>query len=610
MAALVSEHPGLHLTINLTPVLLWQIEDYTERGATDRALELTLKPSGALSPDERERLLSTFFDADWHHQIFPHRRYKELFEQRWDGKPFTDQDVRDLQMWFNLAWFGQEFRDGEVELITGEVVSVHRFVEQDRGFNTRHLDAMVAEQYKIMRAVVPVHRALQDRGQIEVSTTPFYHPILPLLVDSDRATVDREGARLPPRFAHPEDAEAHLDLAVSGYRRDLGRMPRGMWPAEGAVSQSTIPLFARRGVQWIATGEGVLARSGRWGYNVSNPDVLCRPYRAEEEGHAVSLFFRDAPLSDAIGFHYHAYPDPEQGVREFMGYVKAHCYGRGAPVDDQLHAVILDGENAWGAYREDVRPFLHAFYGLLERDPDIRTVTLSEYLEGNADRGVPPHPPDLQEKVFDLFTGSWIDEMGSAPGVDLGTWIGEEEENRAWELLGEARKTLDAAGATPDSAPAAFEALYMAEGSDWFWWYGEDQESGSDSEFDDLYRTHLKNVYRSLDLTPPAALDLRIVPRTMVWTFAHPVERVGRRDRLVVQTNCPGDLTWRWTDAEETTALDPVGGVMAGVRRYRITIPPPPPEEVRIRFRCTHRDCDGRGICCRQDDHVVTLADE
>jgi alpha-amylase/alpha-mannosidase (GH57 family) len=354
----------------------------------------------------------------------------------------------------------------------------------------------------------------------------------------------------------------------------------------------------------------VLARSGQWGYEVNHPDVLCRPYRTEEDGHAVSIFFRDTPLSDAIGFHYHAYSDPEQGAREFMHHVKAHCYRHGMPDDDHVHVVILDGENAWGAYREDARPFLHAFYGLLEHDPDIWTVTFSEYLEGNADRGVPPHPLKQQEKVFDLFTGSWIDEMGSAPGVDLGTWIGEAEENRAWELLGEARKALEATRATPDATPAAFEALFMAEGSDWFWWYGEDQDSGNDTEFDDLFRTHLKNVYRNLKLEPPATLEHHIVPRTVVWTFTHPVSRVGRRDRLVVQTNCPGELTWRWDDAPpETAALDPVGGVMAGVRRYRVSLAPPPrtAQRIHFRFHCTHRDCDGKGICCRQDAQVVTL---
>jgi alpha-amylase/alpha-mannosidase (GH57 family) len=358
MAALVAEHPGVHLTINLTPALLWQIEDYTERGATDQSLELTRTPVASLDRDQREEILASFFDADWHNQIFPHPRYKELFEQRSNGCSFTEQDLRDLEMWFNLAWFGREFREGEVELVTGETASVQRFVGQGRGFSRDDIHAMIEEQYKIMRAVIPLHRTLQDREQIEVSTTPFYHPILPLLIDTDQATVDRPGTALPERFSFPEDAEAQVARAVEKYREWFGQAPQGMWPAEGAVSQSSIPLFADNDVSWIATDQGVLARSGRWGYEVDQPNVLCRPYRAEEDGSQVSIFFRDTVLSDAIGFHYHGFSDYGEAARDFVHRMKAHCARHDR--DDQVHTVILDGENAWGAYREDARPFLHA----------------------------------------------------------------------------------------------------------------------------------------------------------------------------------------------------------------------------------------------------------
>jgi len=583
MAALVAEHPGLHLTINLTPSLLWQIEDYVERGATDWSLELTLKPAEALTDEEQEQVLCTFFDAHWHNQIFSHPRYKELFLQRREDQPFTVQDLRDLQMWFNLAWFGQEFRDGEVRLATGEIASVRRFVEQERDFSTADIQAMVAEQYKIMQAVIPIHRQLQERGQLEVSTTPFYHPILPLLADTDQATIDRPGTTHPRRFAHPEDAEAQVRLAIECYQRCFGRPPRGMWPAEGAVSQFVIPFFARHGVRWIATDRGVLARSGRWGYDADNPNVLCQPYRAEEGDYAVSVFFRDTRLSDAIGFRYHGYADYDQAAEDFVREIKERFVWQvtGDPsagsgqAEDRVLAIVLDGENAWGSYREDARPFLHALYGLLERDAEVRTVTFSEYLEGNPARGIAPHPLEGQTKVYDLFTGSWIDENASLPGVDLGTWIGEEEENQGWELLGQTRDFLGQTGATPETAPAAFQALYMAEGSDWFWWFGEDQDSGNDDEFDDLFRTHLKNVYRGLGVKPPAELDRHIVPHAVLWTFARQVSRVQQGDRLTVRANCPGVLTWRLDDGEPQTAdtsaplsarMVLAGGVMAGVR--------------------------------------------
>lgn len=611
MAALVADHPDVHLTINLTPALLWQIEDYLERGATDRTLELTLKPAETLTAEEREEVLSTFFDAHWHNQIFPHPRYKELFAHRREGRPFSAHDLRDLQMWFNLAWFGQEFRTGEMPLATGEVASVRRFIEQERDFSLADVEAMVAEQYKVMRAVIPIHRLLQERGQIEVSTTPFAHPILPLLVDTDQATIDRPGSRHPRRFAHPEDAATQVGLAVECYRRHFGRRPRGMWPAEGAVSQAVIALFACHGARWIATDRGVLARSGRWGYQVDDPDVLCRPCRAEAGDQAVSIFFRDTPLSDAIGFHYYAYENPERAAREFLREIKERFAWRVTGDADRVLTVVLDGENAWGAYREDARPFLHTLYGLLERDTEIETVTFAEYLEGNPGRGVRPHPLEAQARVYELFTGSWIDENGSAPGVDLGTWIGEEEENRGWELLGQARDVLAQAGVTPETAPAAFEALYTAEGSDWFWWFGADQDSGNDGEFDDLFRLHLKNVYRALGTVPPTSLDQHIVPRAVIWTFTQQTTWISPGDRLTVLTNCPGVLTWSLDGGEpQTTELVPAGGVMAGVQRYHLTLGPFPQgaEAIRFRFRCTHPGCDCREDLCRSaEEHTVQI---
>ncbi len=610
MAALVAEHPCVHLTINLTPGLLWQLEDYVEHGATDRVLDLTLKPAADLTAEEREFILSNFFDAHWHNQIFPYSRYKELFVQRRAGHRFSDQDVCDLQMWFNLAWFGQEFRDDDVELVTGEIVQVRRFVEQAQGFHAVDIADMVVEQYKIMRAVIPIHRHLQARGQIEVSTTPFYHPILPLLVDTDRATIDRPGAQHPRRFAYLEDAQAQVRLAVDSYTRCFGRPPRGMWPAEGAVSQFVLPCFARHGVRWIATDGGVLAHSGRWGYEAHKPDVLCQPYRAEEDEYAVSLFFRDTELSDAIGFHYYDYADYEQAARDFLNSIRERYARQVTGDEDRVLTVVLDGENAWGAYREDARPFLHALYSLLEEDAEIETVTFGEYLDGNRQRHIAAHPLVDQTKVYELFTGSWIDENGSVAGVDLGTWIGEEEENRGWELLAQARQALAEAAATPDSAPSAFQSLYMAEGSDWFWWFGADQDSGNDSEFDDLFRTHLKNSYRNRGAEPPAELDRHIVPRDVTWTFTQQAAHIQLGDRLTVRTNCPGDLIWHLGNGEErTAALVPVGGVMAGVRRYQLALGPfdSGTNEIHFRFRCAYVDCDGQGACCEPREYSVHI---
>src|SRR5574341_506245 len=260
MASRLESYPEVHVTINPTPVLLWQIEDYVLHGASDRALDLTLTPARRLSSAVREELLASFFEANWHTQIFPSPRYRELFAQRQAGEPFALRDLTDLQMWFNLAWFAPEFQDGEVLLPDGQVASVRRFIAQGQGYTVEDLRAMVEEQRKILRNIVSIHRRLQDRGQLEVTTTPFYHPILPLLYDTNLALLDRPGTTYPPRFHRPEDARAQVTQAVAFHQERFGRPPRGMWPAEGAVGQAILPLFIDAGVRWIASDQGVLAR--------------------------------------------------------------------------------------------------------------------------------------------------------------------------------------------------------------------------------------------------------------------------------------------------------------------------------------------------------------
>jgi alpha-amylase/alpha-mannosidase (GH57 family) len=503
MAARVLAHPRLRLTINLTPSLLRQIEAYLDAGVTDRALELTLRPAEELDAAERRELWESFFEASYDHQIRPHARYAELHAKRAALAPPSVADLRDLQMWFNLSWFHPDFLDREVELVTGETVAIHDLVDQGSGYTHADVERMVAAQYTILRAVIPVHREAMARGRVEIATSPAFHPILPLLIDSDRAVLDRPDARLPRRFAHPEDAEAQIASAVADYRRWFGRTPRGMWPSEGAVSRECIPIFARHGVRWIASDQGVLACSGKWGYATGDPDVGAQPYRVEEDGSSIAIFFRDHELSDAIGFSLQHVPDPEQAAEALLGQIRGRYVQRFASCDDRVITIVVDGENPWGAYANAGRDFLEALYRRLEADPEIETITFDDYLER--------HPTAGLTRLHELGTGSWIDEFGSRPGVDLGTWIGEDEENRAWEILGETRDALSAAGATPESHPAAFESLYAAEGSDWFWWYGADQDSGRDAQFDELFRARLRHVWRELGLAPPDALARSVI---------------------------------------------------------------------------------------------------
>ncbi len=607
MAALAGEH-DVHVTINLTPVLVHQIDEYLD-GATDNALELTRRPAESLNASEIEEVLETFFDADWHNQVFIHPRYRELFEQRTRGGRFSRHDVRDLQMWFNLAWFGHEFRVAPVRLVTGDTVNVERFVRQRHGYSHDDVLAMIEDQFKILRAVIPIHRALQDAAGIEVSTTPAFHPILPLLIDTERAVIDRQGTSHPTRFAYPEDAAVHIERAHGEYVRRFGRSPRGMWPAEGAVSADAVRMIGRQGIKWVATDSGVLARSGRWGYETSQPSVLCQPYRVSDDRDSVAMFFRETDLSDGIGFRFGRYADANAAVDDFIRTIEARFLTRFNDDEDRILTIALDGENAWGGYRDDGRPFLHALYQRLASDARLKTVTFSEYLRGNPARGIEPHPVNQLTRVYDLATGSWIDEPGSAPGVDLGTWIGEPEENAAWNLLGQARSLVAAAGDGP-SRERAYQSLLAAEGSDWFWWFGGDQESRNDAAFDELFRAHLRGAYEALGVEVPGSLDEFIIAHPVVWSFTHPVPSLRWTNQVSIRTNCPGRLEY-WIDSgpERVESLVAVGGVMAGARRFQVTLGPFVEGAKRLVFRfvCEHPGCEHDSPCCRGEEQAIAL---
>ena len=380
-----------------------------------------------------------------------------------------------------------------------------------------------------------------------------------------------------------------------------------MWPAEGAVGESVIGHFRRHGVRWIATDQGVLQRSGKWGYEAHRPEVLCRAWRAgsDEPAGCVSIFFRDAELSNAIGFRY-GQMDPKEAAAEFVRQLRQRFLP--AVGAERLVPVILDGENAWGSYQQAGRPFFDALYGLLGADPEIGTVTFSEFLAGDRRRGVGAHPLAEQPRVYDLAHASWIDECGSRPGNDLGTWIGEPEENAAWDLLRQARETFQRAGVRPETFPEAFEALYAAEGSDWFWWYGDDQTCEAEPIFDDLFRHHLRCAYRLAGLKPRDDLEEHLVPHAVTWTFQDQPKSIGQGDRLRFKAGCPGVLVWSvdgWRSAQET-ALRPSGGVMAGLNVYAMTFPPFGPSVRGVEFflkcgcapacRCAPEDpcCDRR----------------
>ena len=504
MAAILEQYPDIKATFNLTPSLIEQLDDFAA-GARDSYWVHTEIPADELSDEEKQFILDRFFDTNQRIiNRFP--RYVELQEKRDAGdalNTYTAADFRDLQVLFNLAWTDPDW-------LAKEPLAV--LVAKGSGFDEADKSIILDEHLRLIEQVVPIHKALQDAGQIEVTTTPYAHPILPLLVNTALARQALPDIELPAQeFVYGQDAVAQVENGVGFYEEHFGRPPAGMWPAEGAVAQEIVTMVSRGGIRWMASDEGVLAKSlGMDSFTrdsaetVVDADALYRPYRVQgTRGDPVAMVFRDVAISDKVGFTYSGMPG-EQAAEDFVARIhdiRQQLQDSGAE-GPHLVSVILDGENAWEYYENDGKAFLHTLYRMLSEDPLIETVTPSEFL------ALAPEPRPIEN----LWAGSWIN-------ADFSTWIGEEEENRAWEYLATTRDFLQKyiTGSLQDSVTqeeldAAMAAMMIAEASDWFWWYGSDQTSSDDRSFDEQYRSTLKQVYSALGEEPPAFLEVPIIP--------------------------------------------------------------------------------------------------
>ncbi len=549
MAAMLRDYPDIHCTINLSSSLLNQLRSYYVdrlgpfidtklnemdvagflrrwKGKTDPWIDLMLKNSSAFDSTDIDYLYRNPWNAFSISPIqisrFPEY---EALQRKLRASPagsrtvFTDQEMRSTKFWFYLANFDPDFLRGPVTMPDGSTCDLSSYVEfrHDGKCYLRHpvterdCVRMIIEAYKVMASVIPIHRDLRldlkkHAGQIEIVTTPYYHPILPLIYNTDLARECQPRDTLPARFAFPGDAEAQVAKAVAMYREVFGASPAGMWPAEGSVAQSVLPIFASNNIAWIASDVKVLTRSNPPDQPNTTPYRFPAGQGGESDTSAwMVLVFRDTELSDRIGFKYQDY-EGETAAEDFIQTILARAPRVGQP--DGMLTIILDGENAWEWYKKDMdgKAFLHAFYrklSVLAKENRVITVTTSEYIAGNPQRNVPAHPVSSLPSMKRLWSGSWIN-------ANFDTWIGEREENTAWAYLLTVRNALAASGIRqPDpwkEAPRentkawygwkAWEEMYAAEGSDWFWWYGDDQTApGGDKPFDLGYLTHLKNVY-------------------------------------------------------------------------------------------------------------------
>ncbi|MCU0567239.1 MAG: glycoside hydrolase [Oculatellaceae cyanobacterium Prado106] len=501
LVLLLEKYPKLHQTVNLVPSLMMQIEDYAAGTAFDPYLSMALMPTDMLDQTQRQFIIEHFFDANQRTLIDPHPRYAELYGQRQDkGRPWclenwTDQDYGDLLAWHNLAWIDPLFwEDAEID----------QWLKQGKGFSLSDRQRIYSKQREILGRIIPQHRQMQDRGQLEVTTTPYTHPILPLLADTDAGQVAVPQMALPQkRFQWAEDIPRHLLKAKQMYGDRFGCAPRGLWPSEQSVSPMMLPYVAEQGFQWLCSDEAVLGWTIHHFFhrdatgNVQEPELLYRPYRLHTPQGDLSIVFRDHRLSDLIGFTYGAM-EPQRAAVDLVGHLEAIARSLKSHQPEQcttlenpwLVTIALDGENCWEYYTQDGKPFLESLYQILSDHSGIQLVTVSEFLD--------QFPATVVLPSEKLHSGSWVDG-------NFTTWIGDPAKNRAWDLLAEARQVLaNHPEATEENNPEAWEALYAAEGSDWFWWFGEGHSSNQDAMFDQLFREHLVALYQALNEPVPA----------------------------------------------------------------------------------------------------------
>jgi len=477
MVEILGDFPSIHQTFNLVPSMIAQIDEYASGEASDPFLDCALAPAEDLSEAQQNFILKYFFQANYDRLIGRYPRYLELHGKQARKEQFSAQDFRDLQIYHLLVWFDEDLLARDAELI--------ELIRKVRDFS-RADQAMVArKQAEALGRVLPVYREFGLRGQIEISTTPFYHPILPLICNSDIAALASPGLPLPSRFAYPDDAREQLARARAYLYEKLGVAPVGLWPSEGSVSDNALALAAHAGFTWAASDNGVLARTLNRDAGV---DVTYKAYLWQQEEHQMRMIFRDRYLSDLIGFEY-SRMNAHDAAGHFLDRIRQNTDGR-----ECLVPIILDGENAWEWYENNGRPFLRELYRRISEDPNIEALTVSEALEKFE-----------AEPLHGVFPGSWIN-------ANFNIWIGAEEDNQAWELLLAARRAYDETPNVPEHArKLAYEELLIAEGSDWNWWYGPEHGSDNRPEFDQLYRDHLVNVYRALGLIPPEALSRTIL---------------------------------------------------------------------------------------------------
>lgn len=499
--SIIEKYENIKLTVNIVPSLLEQIVDYSNKNGDDFYLYLSTSNSKELSDEEKLFIIDNFFSVNHKIHLKQGGRYKELFEKRSNTKDkeilkkrmslFSDKDIIDLQMHFNLSWFG--FTAKEKYPIIDELII------KDRDFTKNEIINVIKIQEKIISELVPLYKKLQHEGKLEISVSPYYHPILPLIYDTDTAVRCMPESLLPPKFSYKSDAMYHIEKAISYFEEIFGEKPKGMWPSEGSVSPEILEMVKKNGINWVATDEEILKNSGY--KNIHRYDYIYKPYDFITGSGKLKCIFRDKNLSDMIGFRCHQV-STDEGVRMVLDELSSINNYHKNNKENITIPIVLDGENPWEYYKNSGKDFLTLLFSKLDKDKKISIETISETLKKEK---------NIKELTY-IHSGSWIN-------ANFKIWIGHKETNKAWTYLLRTREFYENEIKNKYEKiilEKAFKELMIAEGSDWFWWFGDDFTISDKDKFDSLFRQHLANVYKLSDHPVPSFLSQPISSSSLI----------------------------------------------------------------------------------------------
>ena len=511
MAAHLEKHSRMRSVVNFAPVLLEQIDVYAQQLSAflskatpmqDKLLNLLagVEPVPA-DTAARAELIAECQRCHAPTMIHPHAPFQRLLkmigatdETGIGNKRFrcslvylSDQYFLDLLTWYHLAWLGQSLQ---------ALPSVQRLLQKGSEFNAADRRDLLSVIRDCLGDLIPRYRKLAESGRVELSMTPYMHPIVPLLNDFQNLRCSLPDAPVPQATHYP-DGEArsrwHLQQGIDVFQHYFGIKPQGVWLSEGGISEDAVQLLDELGIRWTASGEGVWRNSCRLsGYDGDDEHSkrsLFMPYQQPDS--KVRLFFRDDGLSDLIGFKYSTW-HARDAVADFVQHLENIAVFLNHNASNQVVPIILDGENAWEYYPKNGAYFLDALYAALSNSDQIKMVTFAEA----------SHLPTRTLPA--ICAGSWV--YGS-----FSTWIGSPDKNRGWDYLAAAKVAFDEVMATGTLDAQQQEnvnrQLGICEGSDWFWWFGDYNSADSVRDFERLFRQQLRKLYEMLGVAAPAYLD-------------------------------------------------------------------------------------------------------